>query len=283
MPRYVRTDMACESPHLKSPEEAAKHGIFADRELVSGFELLSVEIKTPEGAGALGKPMGKYFTLNLTRGKRMLPEDLPDCAGAIAGLIRRCAPADIRGNVLVAALGNPDITPDALGPIAASSILVTRHLREQNIPGFEGFASTSLCRTGVLGTTGMESAAQIKALCAYFKPSLLIAVDALAGSEADRLCKTVQVCDSGISPGSGVGNDRDELSYASLGLPVVALGVPTVIDASSLCARKEIKSMFVTPRDIDSQVRSAAKLVAYGINLALHPGLSVEDMELLLA
>ena len=133
----------------------------------------------------------------------------------------------------------------------------------------------------MLGTTGVESAAQIRSLCAAIKPQLVIAVDALAGTEVSRLCRSVQICDSGISPGSGVGNDREELSRDSLGVPVIALGVPMVIDASALSEQKGIEHMFVTPRDIDSLVRSAGRILGYGINMALHPGLSIEDMEML--
>ena len=133
----------------------------------------------------------------------------------------------------------------------------------------------------MLGTTGVESAVQIRALCEALRPACVLAIDALAGSELSGLCRSVQICDTGIAPGSGVGNDREALDRASLGIPVIAVGVPTVIDASSLAAGKELGDLFVTPRFIDSAVRSVARLIAYGVNLALHPGLTIADIDLL--
>lgn len=282
MGMQVRTDLACE---VLGGEVKGKgiEGVRVKRELLDGLELLSVSIDSARGANILGKPMGHYYTLQLSESRNPAPEDFSRCVKAIGDLIKRCIPDKFSGSVLIAALGNPDITPDAIGPLTAGNILVTKHLKDRGLPGFENFSSTLLCRTGVLATTGIESAAQIRCLCESFKPELIIAVDALAGAEVERLCRTVQICDSGISPGSGVGNDREELSEASLGVPVIALGVPTVIDAASICDSEGLEHMFVTPRDIDSLVRSAGRLLGYGINMALHPGLSVEEMELLLA
>lgn len=276
-----RTDLACEAPELSRLQGAEAHGLRVSRETLEGLELLSVHIDSDEGAIFLGKPRGRYYTLELGMSPHLAADEFQHRVRAISKLIRRCIPRPVTGSVLIAALGNPDITPDAIGPMTAANVLVTRHLKERKITGFEGFSSTVLCRTGVLGTTGLESAAQIRSLCHSLGPELVIAVDALAGSEVGRLCRSVQICDSGISPGSGVGNDREELSEGSLGVPVIAIGVPTVIDAASLCQRDGLERMFVTPRDIDSLVRSAGKLLGFGINMALHPGLSVEDMELL--
>ena len=181
--------------------------------------------------------------------------------------------------MLVAALGNPDITPDALGSLAAGSILVTRHLKKSGSPGFEGFFSLALCRPGVLGTSGIETASQVSVLCRELAPSFVIAIDALAGTEADRLGRAVQVSDAGISPGSGVGNDRQELSKNSLGVPVVSIGVPTVIDAG-LFGGDALSGMFVTPRSIDSLVRSGARVIGYAVNMAVHH-LSIADIDAL--
>ena len=120
-----------------------------------------------------------------------------------------------------------------------------------------------------------------RALCQSLRPSLVIAVDALAGSDADSLCRSIQVCDSGISPGSGVCNDRERIDRESLGVPVTAIGVPTVADAAALCGEGQGSGLFVTPRDIDSSVRECARIIAYGINLALHPSLCPEDIDAL--
>ena len=183
--------------------------------------------------------------------------------------------------VLAAALGNPDITPDALGPLAAESILVTRHLKEQQPEDFAAFCSLALCRPGVLGTSGMESALQVKTLCAALQPDLVLVIDALAGAEADHLCRTLQITDSGIAPGSGVGNNRPAFSRESLGIPVVAVGMPTVVDAG-LFGGENLAGMFVTPRSIDSLVRAAGRVIGYAVDLALHRGLTVEDVDALL-
>ena len=214
-----------------------------------------------------------------------LPSRLQDCLGSaaevLASLIRRCAGA-LPPRVLLAALGNPDITPDALGSLAAGQLLVTEHLKRSNPASFAAFRGTLLCRPGVLGTSGVESARQIRALCQETGPDLVIAIDALAGADLQLLCRSVQICNTGIAPGSGVGNAREALDRETLGVPVLALGVPTVVDASALSPDPELKGMFVTPRSIDSQVRACGRLIAWGVNLALHEGLSIEEMQLLL-
>ena len=195
-------------------------------------------------------------------------------------LICRCCQS--HENVLVAALGNPDITPDALGSLAAAGILVTRHLKQQAPAEFDAFSSLALCRPGVLGTSGMESAQQVKLLCNQLHPDLVIVIDALAGADPDRLCRCVQISTAGISPGSGVGNDRQELSLHTLGAPVVAIGIPTVIDAG-LLGEDRLSGLFVTPRSIDAQVRAGARVIAYGINLAVHQGLDIRDIDMLVS
>lgn len=278
---YGRTDLASEARSMLSPEITRESGVAAREETLFGRKVTAVEIFSDKGAETLGKPRGKYFTLALGHHFERGAPDFESAAQAVAELIRRCAPKGCISSCLIAALGNPDITPDALGSLAASNILVTRHLKSSSPESFRGFISTTLCRTGVLGTTGVESAAQIRALCALTRPELVIAVDALAGSELDDLCRSVQICTSGIAPGSGVGNDREALNRDTLGVPVVAVGVPTVIDASALSRADGLGGMFVTPRGIDSLVRCAARVIGYGIDLALHPGLTVSDIDML--
>lgn len=276
-----RTDLASEARELLSPEIGEKRGILAREEEIEGLHCTAVEVISEEGAAVLGKPQGKYFTLELGGHFQRGDESFEAAAQAVAELIRRCAGGRKIRRCLIAALGNPDITPDALGSLAAANIIVTRHLKSAAPQEFAGFIDTALCRTGVLGTTGVESAAQIRALTNMIKPELVIAIDALAGAELERLCRCVQVSSAGIAPGSGVGNDREELTRASLGVPVVALGVPTVIDAGSVAEADALRGMFVTPRNIDSAVRAAARVIGYGVNLALHAGLSVSDVDML--
>jgi spore protease len=253
-------------------------GVRAREEQIGIFPVTTVEILDGQGARALGKPRGTYITMEL-------PSRLQDClvpaAEVLAGLIRRCAGA-LPPRVLLAALGNPDITPDALGSLAAGQLLVTEHLKRSNPASFAAFRGTLLCRPGVLGTSGVESARQIRALCQETGPDLVIAIDALAGADLRLLCRSVQICNTGISPGSGVGNSREALNRESLGIPVLAIGVPTVVDASALSPNPELRGMFVTPRSIDSQVRACGRLIAWGVNLALHERLSIEEMQLLL-
>ena len=269
-----RTDLACEAFERLGAAEAEKSGLALRREQLFGAELLALEIRTQTAAERLGKPPGRYFTLELPSRFRRTDEGFSSLARAVAELIRRCGVPE-EGCVLVAALGNPDITPDALGPLCASQVLATRHLKQGGEALWRDFSSVCLCRPGVLGTSGVESAEQIRALCRSVQPALVIVVDALAGAEAGRLCRSVQVCDSGISPGSGVCNDRARIDRTFLGVPVTAVGVPTVTDAGG----EEGRGLFVTPRDIDSAVRCCARILAYGINLALHRGLTVEDLD----
>ena len=281
---YGRTDLASEAHSLRSRQakEAGKlPGVTARYEMINGLAVVAVEVSSEEGAEALGKPIGKYFTLELCPHFERGSEDFPEIADTLAQLIRRCGRTDGSGCVLIAALGNPDITPDAVGPLTAANILVTRHLKQSDPEQFAGFRSTVLCRTGVLGTTGVESAVQVKTLCRELQPELVIAIDALAGSDVSHLCRTVQISSAGICPGSGVGNNREELNAASLGVPVIAIGVPTVVDASCFSKEPKLATMFVTPRDIDSSVRTLGRLIGYGVNLALHKGLTVDDVDLL--
>lgn len=280
-----RTDLASEAHRLWQDSEEAGNklsGIVSSQDRLNGLSVTSVEILDETGAKALGKPIGHYFTLELPARFERGSEEFPKAAHALSQLISRCADMKQIDSVLVAALGNPDITPDALGPMTASNVLVTRHLKQGGLEGFASFLSTALCRTGVLGTTGMESALQVKTLCGELKPDLVIAVDALAGADVSRLCRTVQVCSSGIAPGSGVGNDRERMDRESLGVPVIALGMPTVVDAGLFSDDPELNAMFVTPRNIDSAVRSAGRLIGYAINLALHRGLTVDDIDMLI-
>ena len=275
----IRTDMADEAHKLwqgSGREKGNLSGVTSAVTELRGMELTEINILDAEGEQALGKARGKYFSLTLPKFFDRGAADFPAAAQAVAELILRCA-GDKFDSVLIAALGNPDITPDSLGSLAASNILVTRHLDRDDFPQFKPLA---LCRPGVLGTSGIESAAQVKSLCQLVKPGLVIVIDALAGSDAERLCRCIQVSDAGISPGSGVGNDRLELSRAVLGVPVISIGIPTVIDAGYL-GGEAFGGMFVTPRVIDSLVRNGARVIAYGINMAVHRGIGIEDVDAL--
>ena len=179
----VRTDLASEARRIAqgdAGEMTALQGVEAHEETLHGFGVTAVEILDDIGAQQLNKPVGKYFTLELPSFMDRGGENFAGAAEAVSELLRRCLPNSV-GSAFIAALGNPDITPDALGNLAAAYTLVTRHLMP--LPGFESFCSTALCRTGVLGTTGMESAAQIRTLVRELKPDCLIVIDALAGAD----------------------------------------------------------------------------------------------------
>ncbi len=274
-----RTDLASEAHRqLRGGASVTElPGVLAREEIKDGFSVTTVEILDRRGEEALGKARGRYITLELPE---RYSDRFAEAAMALAALIRRCA-GEIPHRVLLAALGNPDITPDAVGALAASHLLVTQHLKQQDPDSFAPFCSTTLCRPGVLGTSGMESARQVRALCREVQPGLVIAIDALAGADLQRLCRSVQICSTGIAPGSGVGNAREALNEESLGVPVLAIGVPTVVDAASFSPDPALRGMFVTPRSIDSLVRACSHLIAAGINLALHPQVTLEELELL--
>ena len=275
----VRTDLASEV--VQRPENASLAGLELNEERICGCRVTAVKINGGEASKVLCKPIGNYLTLELDEYIRRRENSFSDAANALSQLMRRFAEIQNAQSFLVACLGNRAITPDAVGPEVSDSLIVTRHLKQSLPQEFAALSSVAVLRTGVLGTTGLESAQSLKALCGLVQPDCVIAVDALASGELDRLCRNVQICDSGIAPGSGVGNDRAELNRGSLGVPVFAVGVPTVIDAAAFCAEESAAGLFVTPRNIDELVRSVSKLVAYGLNLALHPGLSIADVDML--
>ena len=275
----VRTDLASEV--VQRPENASLSGLELNEEHICGCRVTAVNINGGEASKVLCKPVGNYLTLELDEYIRRRENSFSDAANALSQLMRRFAEIQNAQSFLVACLGNRAITPDAVGPEVSDSLIVTRHLKQSMPQEFAALSSVAVLRTGVLGTTGIESAQSLKALCGLVQPDCVIAVDALASGELDRLCRNVQICDSGIAPGSGVGNDRAELNRESLGVPVIAVGVPTVIDAAAFCADESAAGLFVTPRNIDELVRSVSKLVAYGLNLALHPGLSIADVDML--
>ena len=271
-----RTDMASELRRRLCDGASVTElpGVRAREENLEGFPVTTVEILDGSGEALLSKPKGVYITMELPS---RLTDRFSPAAELLAQLIRRCAGV-LPGRVFFAALGNPNITPDAIGSLTAEHLLVTRHLKQQSAGDFSAFRSTVLCRPGVLGTSGMESAGQIRALCDCVRPELVIAIGALAGADLQMLCRSVQICNTGIAPGSGVGNSREALNEESLGVPTLAIGVPTVVDASAFSEDPALRGMFVTPRAIDSQVRACAKLIGYGLNLALHEGITVEEI-----
>ena len=295
-----RTDLALEARELWQ-ESAAKTtrlpGVKASKSRLEGYPLTRVDILDQRGREALGKPEGSYLTLDLTSYWQRKADFFERAVRAVGSQLKTLLPPE-EGPVLVVGLGNSAMTPDAVGPLAADSVLVTRHLIAAMPRHFSGFRPVAVFRSGVLGTTGVESAEAVRGLVAEVQPSLVIAVDALASRRCERVCATIQISNTGIIPGSGVGNHRAALNAETLGVPVFAVGVPTVVDAATLAAdlleesgltdidedklRSSQQNLMVTPRDIDAQVRDLAKVVGYGINWALQD-LEIEEMNALLS
>lgn len=296
-----RTDLALEAREIwqKGAQKADRlRGVESDQTVREGYPVTTVRITTQEGQRALGKPVGTYITLELPGLKRREEDAFPRAVRALAAELKELLPEDA-GGVLVVGLGNRAITPDNIGPSAVGHTLVTRHLVEQVPQHFGHFRPVAALAAGVLANTGVESSELVRAVVERIRPSCVIAIDALASRSLSRVCSTIQLADTGISPGSGVGNHRAALNRETLGVPVIALGVPTVVDVATLCAdvleeagRGELEpealrgaggGLMVTPRDIDQSVNDLSKVIGYGVSLALQEGLSMEDMELFLS
>lgn len=264
-----RTDIAAED----LPQDGGElPGVSSRTQDQDGFRITTVKVLNQTGADSLCKPVGTYLTMDLENFFRREEDSFPRAAKLLAQCVSELLPLQTENSVLVAGLGNPAITPDAVGPQTTQFTLATRHLKEKMPQDFTMFRPVSVCQTGVLGTTGMESADLVRAIQSAAAPDAVVVIDALAARDSEKLCRTVQLTDSGIVPGSGVGNDRAELSRNTLGIPVLAIGVPTVVDAG--------EGLIVTPRDIDRYVKDAGKLIAYALNLAFHPSLTVSDVDM---
>ena len=298
MKNSFRTDLACDSRDVwLRTRGAALAGVSARQETRDGLGVETVEILDEGAAEELCKPMGRYVTISLDALVRREEDAFRRACGVLAREIRTQLAMEPEESVLVVGLGNPDITPDAVGPLAAECVLVTRHLKTRLPEEFAAFRPVSVFRTGVLGTTGIESAALVRSVVSLVRPDRVIAVDALSAREAARLCRAVQVTDAGIVPGSGVGNHRGALTKETLGVPVLAVGVPTVVDAVTLTrdvleeagmtdldaeALRGHEGVMVTLRDIDAQAVELSRVVGFGIDLALQPTLSLGELRSLL-
>ena len=269
----IRTDLAAEA--VMQAEDISLGGVSTQVVVneQAALEIQRIRVFTQEAAKALGKPVGRYVTVRLTDG-------MIDAYSEQAKLRTKLIAREIKalcggkGGVLVAGLGNRDITPDAVGPLCADRVFATRHIAQ--LAGeidMDGLSEVSVIQTGVLGRTGIESSDMVKAVCERVSAKTVIAVDALACAETDNLGRTIQLTDTGISPGSGVANARRELSARTLGAQCVAVGIPTVIDFGA-----DGEVMMVTPRNVDKLVHNAAEYIAMAKNLALHPELTYDEL-----
>ncbi|MDR0906622.1 MAG: GPR endopeptidase [Oscillospiraceae bacterium] len=269
---FRRTDLAVEA-HKLWREDAERttelSGVIAHDATRFGFDVTTVKITDEEGAAELGKPCGTYVTVELDKLLRRDDDAFRLGVYALADEIEALLRSGGGDSVLVVGLGNRAITADAIGPEIVRNVMVTGAFPQELGP----FRSVFALEAGVLGTTGIESARVIRAVCEEVMPDRVIVADALASRSVARLCRTVQISDTGIVPGSGIGNARAAVNRETLGVPVISVGVPTVVD---------IGDLVVTPKEIDGAVNDISKLVGYAINLALHRDLTVDDITMFL-
>lgn len=276
----IRTDLAVESFSAERLPNGVHRNIRGE-----SFEITEIIIDNDDSLETLGKGKGRYITLEGSSLSRF-SDEYEEMACELADELKRLVP---EGEILVVGLGNNDITPDALGPQVTAKILATRHLRSELDSDEEEFLTSlrpvSAFAGGVLGQTGIETSEMVKAIVEQLHPAGIIAVDALACSDISRLGTTIQLSDAGISPGSGVSNARKELSEKLFGIPVIAVGVPTVVDMHTIVRSltghsidSKLPNMIVTPRDIDRLTERASQLIAFGINMALQPQLTFEEI-----
>lgn len=291
-----RTDLAVEAIENHKTAAALPHVRQSDRTL-EGFAVHEVRILSEDAAREIGKPQGRYFTLELDALIRREEDAFPRACKALSTLLRELLPHPNDGPVLIAGLGNRMITPDAIGPQTADHVIATRHLVAQSPAIFADWRPVSALAPGVLGQTGVETGEVICGVLDRVRPAAVIAVDALAAGRLSRLLRTVQLADTGITPGAGVGNARAALNEQTLSVPVIAVGVPTVVDGATLA--HEISSqlgqpacealddlsqpVMITTRDIDREVADISRMIGYAVNMALHPHLSVADIDLYLS
>ena len=291
-----RTDLAVEAIENHKTAAALPHVRQSDRTL-EGFAVHEVRILSEDAAREIGKPQGRYLTLELDALIRREEDAFPRACKALSTLLLELLPHPNDGPVLIAGLGNRMITPDAIGPQTADHVIATRHLVAQSPAIFADWRPVSALAPGVLGQTGVETGEVICGVLDRVRPAAVIAVDALAAGRLSRLLRTVQLADTGITPGAGVGNARAALNKETLGVPVIAVGVPTVVDGATLA--HEISSqlgqpacealddlsqpVMITTRDIDREVADISRMIGYAVNMALHPHLSVADIDLYLS
>lgn len=301
----IRTDLA-----MESRDSAQSLGGVTSRTFRHGdIEETHVYIESEEAAQALEKAQGHYITLSHAALAHASVCERTALARALADILRGILPPF--GDLLVVGLGNRHITADALGSRVLESLLITRHMKAVTEEPLRGrLRGVCAVAPGVLGVTGMETAEVVHGIVEHVHPAAVIAIDALAARESNRICTTIQVTDTGIRPGSGVGNHRQGLTRETLGVPVIAIGVPMVVyaaviarDALTLLLKdigleeeeheqamdalvgKVIKQglgdLVVTPREVDELVGKVAQIIAEGLNIALQPRLSEEEIGIL--
>lgn len=288
----LRTDLAVEA--AAQFQNRLPDGLTVEEQTRAGnIRLTRVTVSAEAASQAIGRAQGKYITIEIppVSGSVDPADDVTHLLAAeLTGLLPRS------GAVLVVGLGNDRITPDALGPLAVRGIFATRHIPDEvaQQTGLTSLRPVAAIAPGVLGQTGMETGEIIRSIVRDLAPAAVVVIDALASRSLERLGCTIQLADCGISPGSGVLNSRQELSRETLGVPVVSVGIPTVVDGATLACDllgrenddsvdPQARTMMVTPRDIDAIVDRGAKYISLAVNAALQPNLSLEDITYLVS
>ena len=295
----IRTDLALENRQMyKENQGGEAPGILMKQRQHGGMRVTEIHVMDQRGSQALEKPPGRYITIEMPPVNEMGGAMKQACADLLARQLRKLLEVGKDSKILIIGLGNHNITPDALGPKTAGRILVTRHrflLLDQKENG--KLTNVSVITPGVMGNTGIESLDLIKGVTRQIGPDAVIAIDALAARSMDRITTTIQLCDTGISPGAGVGNLRRGINRETLGVKVIGIGVPTVISAASIVEdymgegvfpdfeellrqeREVSEDMIVTPGNIDAVIDAFSVILSRGINQAIHPQLTKEELE----
>lgn len=266
----IRTDLVLE----ESEQNLKIDGVEIKNHKNGAVDITYTKIYTDKAQKFFNKPKGKYITLEFKSFDHLT--DYGEISESLISALKELLPYE-NDNIMLVGLGNSDITPDALGPFVMNKVLATRHITRELAcsVGLKGLKKVSVITPGVLGKTGIEAAELVLYAAEKIKPSAIIVVDALAARKPSRLCNTIQLTDSGISPGSGVLNSRRELSRNNMGVPVIAIGVPTVVDITdsdiNLEGQGTTENMIVTPNDIDKQISEAAEIIGRALNVFLQP------------
>lgn len=294
----IRTDLAEElrtyamSKRAKE-EQGELDGILYNERQEDFIKISTIEILDERGEKILSKPKGKYVTISFPSSAHLSYADFLKICDALSVELR--AFCWDYSHTLVCGIGNRELSSDALGVIAAEHVLATHHMKHMDgIPiGIGGFGDVSSFTPGVMFKTGIETTALIHSVVDNQKPDAVIAIDALAAREADRLARTIQISDAGITPGSGLGNMGEALNFETLGVPVIAIGVPTVVDTATLLRDalegnspnesiiSSLSGFFVAPKEIDAIARNMGKAIGYAINRTLHGDFPYEEMAMI--
>ena len=285
---YLRTDLAVEAHELAG---GSVKGIDYKTYSESGLSISRLTVKTEKAKQTLGKDIGTYITVALPS----LTDNFTSTDKRLAAIgreIRRLIP--VNGLILVVGLGNEEITPDALGPKTALKVLATRHIQGElaRSAGLDGLRPVAVMNTGVTGQTGIETGEYILSVVKRIRPNAVVVIDALASRRLERLGTTLQISDAGISPGAGVGNHRTRINKDTIGVPVISIGVPTVVDVQTLAGDllglerqgelenlpKLSRNMVVIPREIDLLTERASRLLGFALNAALQDRFSLSEL-----